>query len=38
MSGQAKNHKNAKTTAIRIVCLVVAALMIFSVVAGALWS
>ena len=38
MSAQNKNHKNAKTTLIRIVCLVVAVLMIFSVVAGALWS
>lgn len=38
MSVQSKNHKNAKATLIRVVCLVVAVLMIFSVVAGALWS
>lgn len=38
MSVQNKNRKNAKTTIVRIVCLAVAVLMIFSVIAGALWS
>jgi hypothetical protein len=37
MSWQKKNSKNTKTMVIRIVCLAVAALMIFSVIASAIW-
>lgn len=37
MSAQKKNSNNAKTMTIRIVCLAVAALMIFSVIASAIW-
>ena len=37
MSGRAKRNNSAKTTMVRIVCLVLAALMIFSVVISAIW-
>ncbi len=37
MSSRAKNSKNTKAVAVRIVCLVIAALMIFSVIASAIW-
>lgn len=36
MSGRSK-HQNNKATVVRIVCLVLAALMIFSVIASAIW-
>ncbi len=35
MSNRSKN--NAKTTVVRIVCISLAALMIFSVIASAIW-
>lgn len=37
MSGRAKHNKNTKAMAVRIVCLALAALMIFSVIVSAIW-
>lgn len=37
MAAHSKKQKNTKTMVVRIVCLALAALMIFSVVVSALW-
>jgi len=37
MSGHTKRTTNTKATVVRIVCLSLAALMIFSVIASAIW-
>ena len=37
MSGRAKSNKNTKAMTVRIICLALAALMVFSVIVSAIW-